>query len=58
MAFALLSNRPWNSKTAARLKAKNLGPFVLISDKSELTSTNLTSQNKKFCCSLIVNYPT
>ncbi len=47
MAFALLSNRHWNSKTAARLHAKNLGPFVFISDKSELTTTNLTSQDLK-----------
>lgn len=45
MTFALLSSRPWNSETTARLNAKDLGPFILISDKSELTITKLMDQN-------------
>ena len=34
MTFALLSSKSWNAKTALRLNTKDLGEFILISDKS------------------------
>ena len=45
MTFAVLSNRPWNSETALRLSTRSLGEFILISDKTELTTANLSDQN-------------
>ena len=44
MTFAVLSNRPWNSETALRLSTRNLGEFIFISDKTELTPANLVDQ--------------
>ena len=45
MTFALLSSKSWNAKTALRLNTKDLGEFILISDKIELTRANLIKLN-------------